>query len=171
MTAMKTNVRNLLVPILLLSLACGLTALWPARVDAQLLYPPPASTTPDAQRNAVNSMRAQVGSVQNATRTAPNFATGAYDMVWESFQAMRAAFGGFKSTLTPQQSAAGANELAELDAGLDILQEAFPGYQEDLAAGRSNSAALRSLCGVLDQAAGVWLQEFNQDCRKLRVGL
>jgi len=83
---------------------------------------------------------------------------------------LRAAYDQFKATLTPNQLASGANELAELEAGLDILQEAFDEYQQDVAAGRSQAAAFRSLCRVLDEAAGLWLQELNKVAEKLRVG-
>jgi hypothetical protein len=41
------------------------------------------------------------------------------------FQAVRDQYNGFKSTLTPQQLASSTNQLAELDAGLDIIQKAF----------------------------------------------
>jgi hypothetical protein len=136
-------------------------------------YGPPgmgAQTTPDAQRNAMNNVQSQVNWVVNATRTASSFATGAAGTVYQQFQNLRGAYVGFTSTLTPQQTANGANELAELSAGLDILQEAFTNYQDDLAGGRDPGAALRDMCQVLSQGAGVWLQEFKQDCSRLRVG-
>jgi hypothetical protein len=73
-------------------------------------------------------------------------------------------------TLNPQQLADGANELAELSAGLDILQEAFTNYQNDVAGGRSESAAFAELSRVLRQAAEAWLQELNRVSARLRVG-
>jgi hypothetical protein len=135
--------------------------------------PPPgmvSPTTPDAQRNAMNNVQSQVNWVINATRTASSFATGAVGTIYQQFQNLRGAYAGFTSTLTPQQTANGGNELAELSAGLDILQEAFTNYQDDLAAGRDPGAALRDMCQVLSQGAGVWLQEFKRDCSRLRVG-
>ena len=65
---------------------------------------------------------------------------------------------------------AGANELAELDAGLGILEEAFTNYQQDVADGQSSTSAFNNMCQVLRQASGVWLQEFNSDCSRLQVG-
>jgi len=135
--------------------------------------PPPmmaSPTTPGAQRNAMNTVQSQVGWLQNATRTASSYTTGAAGTVYQQFQTLRGAYAAFTATLNPQQSANGANELAELSAGLNILQEAFTNYQDDLANGRDPGAALTDMCQVLNQAAGVWLQEFNQDCRRLQVG-
>ena len=61
-------------------------------------------------------------------------------------------------------------QLAELDAGLDIIQEAFTDYQTGVANGQSAYSALANMCRVLNEAIGVWAQEFKQDCRQLRVG-
>lgn len=126
-------------------------------------------TTPTAQRSALNSVRSQVRWLQNATRTASDYNGGA-GMVWQQFQYLRGAYNNLTMTLTPQQQGYGANELAELSSGLDVLQEAFTNYQNDVAGGRSAAMALNDLCQVLGQAAGVWLQELNQDCSNLRVG-
>jgi len=76
----------------------------------------------------------------------------------------------FKSTLTQEQLAHGANGLAELDAGLDILAEAFDNYQQGLAAGQPVGSALRDMCAVLRQGSDLWLQELNKNCSRLRVG-
>ena len=135
--------------------------------------PPPGMGVPtdaNTQRNAMANVRNAVGWLQNATRTASNYRTGGDGMVWQQFQGLRNAFNGLTMTLNPQQAATGANEMAELSAGLDIMQEAFSNYQEDVAAGRPASLALSDMCQVLRQAAGVWLQEFNKDCARLRVG-
>jgi hypothetical protein len=130
----------------------------------------PPSTTPDAQRNALASLRTQMNFFQNATRSASNFGDQGYGNVWQSFQEFRQSYNSFKQTLTPQQASYGANELAELDAGLDIIQEAFANYQEDVGSGQSTSMALSSMCRVLRQASGVWMRELNQTCSRLRVG-
>jgi hypothetical protein len=160
---------------LLLALALSAAALWlsPSAGLAQLPgpWPPPlvpAPTTPYAQRQAINFVRARVDSLKNATRNAPRYGAGADGLVWREFQELRAQFTAFTRTLDPQQY--GANEIAELSAGLDILQESFGNYQEDLAAGRSPGLAIRDLCEVLRRAADVWLDEFNRDCVRLRIG-
>jgi hypothetical protein len=156
---------------------CGLTvAMWPVFAGSQPVWPyappPPiaAPTTPSAQRNAFNGVKSQVGWLQNSCSTATSYGDGGYGVIWQQFQNLRGAYAGFKNTLTPQQLSYGANEIAELDAGLDILQESFNNYQEDVAAGQSTSSALNNLAQVLSRASGVWLQEFNRDSARLRVG-
>lgn len=135
---------------------------------AQWPFATPA--TPAAQRNALNAVRAQVDWLQNATRTAPNFGVQGSGNLWQQFDMLRGAFAAFKQTLTPQQVAQGANSLAELDAGLDIIQEAFANYQNDLAAGRPANAALHELCQVLREGSNLWWQELKKNCSRLRVG-
>ena len=147
----------------------------PTAVQAQV-WPyaqPPMNavpTTGNAQRNALSNLRSRVRWLQNATRTAPNYQTGGADMLWQQFQFLRASYNTFTMTLNPQQASYGANEWAELSAGLDIIQEAFTNYQDDLSQGRLQSLALNDLCRVLQQASNVWLQELNQDCARLQVG-
>jgi hypothetical protein len=64
----------------------------------------------------------------------------------------------------------GANQLAELDAGLDIIQEAFTDYQTAVANGQSSNTASANLRQVLNKAIRVWTQELKRDRRQLRVG-
>lgn len=158
-----------------MGLALAAAGLWSSAltVQAQVLWGPPVPavpTTPDAQRQAVDSVRTRVSWLKNATRTAPSYATGGDGLVWRSFEALRAEYTMFTRTLNAQQQARGANELAELAAGLDILQEAFANYQQDTNSGRSPAQALRDMCQVLGRAADVWLEEFNRDCARLRLG-
>ncbi len=134
-------------------------------------WPMPVPTTPAAQRNAMNAVRNQVDWLQNATRTAANFGPqGGSQNLWQQFQSLRGAYAEFKQTLSPQQLNQGANSLAEIDAGLDIIQQAFSNYEEDLAGGRPATTALRDLCQVLREGSRVWWQELNRCCSRLRVG-
>ncbi len=147
---------------------CGLQAQVPWWAAVPELIPVP--TTPQAQANAVNNVRTRVFWLKNATQTAPNTASGGDQVVWRSFEALCLEYSTFTRTLTPQQKMHGADELAELEAGLGILQEAYANYQQDLGLGRRPSVALRDMCQVLRRGADVWLQEFNQVCARLRVG-
>jgi hypothetical protein len=130
----------------------------------------PAPTTSMAQRNALSNVRARARWLQNATRTASNFRTGAAEMLWQQFQFLRASYNGFLTTLNLQQANNGANQWAELNAGLDIIQQAFSNFQDDLAQGRLPSMALNDLSQVLQDASSIWLQELNQVSSQLRVG-
>jgi hypothetical protein len=139
---------------------------WPGTPPQMVTGPNPSS----AQRNALNNVRSRVKWLQNATRSAPNYRTGAAEMLWQQLQFLRGSYNALTMTLYPQQASYGANEWAELNAGLDIIQEAFTNYQNDLTQGRLPTLALNDLCSVLRQASTVWLQELNKDCSRLQVG-
>ena len=140
------------------------------RLAAQAPWPPGAVPTPNDQRNSQRLVKSEVQWLQNATRTAPNYGTGGYANVRAQFEKLCAVYSNFKQTLSPRQLDFGGNDLAELDAGLGIIQEAFSVYENDVANGRSISTALRSMCQVLSQASALWLQEFNRVCTRMRVG-
>jgi hypothetical protein len=170
---MKALTRSLVLLVVLMCIFANVLApcllrAQPSLRDASSLTIPPLATS-EAQRKALNAVRSQVDWFRNATRIAPSYVTGSYDNIWQQFQMLRGAYDAFKATLTPNQLKSAGNELAELEAGLDILQEAFDEYQQDVAAGRSPIAALRSMCQALDEAAGVWLQELNKTAMRLRV--
>src|SRR5438045_2000380 len=77
------------------------------------------AATANAQRNALNNVRSRVKWLQNATRTASNYRSGPAEMLWQQFQYLRGSYGAFTVTLNPQQASYGANDWAELSAGLD----------------------------------------------------
>jgi len=147
----------------------------PRVVNAQppFPYPPPPPIQPptsrSGQRNALNTVRSQVNWFRNATRTASTYSTGKYDLIRQQFDMLRQAYNAFKATLTPDRLTSTANEFAELDAGLDILQEAFEEYQQDVVAGRSHSAAFKTMFRLLDEGVTLWLQELNKVGRRLQL--
>jgi hypothetical protein len=128
------------------------------------------ATTPMSQRNAYNLVLNQVNLFQNATRTASSYQGSGYGMLVQQFQNVSSQYASLKVSLNPQQLNVGANQLAELDSGLNIIQEAFADYQTAVANGQSPSTAFRNMAQVLNQAMAVWVQEFKQVCRQLRVG-
>jgi len=146
----------------------GFAILAPLLVAAQWAVSAP--TTPDAQRNALSAVESQVKWLHNATRTAPNLGAQAYGNIRQQFDGLRATYGGLKNTLTSQQLAYGANDLAEMDAGLDILQDAFCNYDQDIADGRPLGSALNKMCQVLRQGSDLWLQELKRKAARLQVG-
>lgn len=148
-----------------LGLLGSLALLW-ASVDyaqAQWPYAPPPS--PMTQRDALNLVLNQVNWFQNATRTSS--AINGCALLVQQFQGVRDQYGVLKSTLNPQQLASSANQLAELDSGLDIIQEAFTNYQTAVANGQSNYTAFSNMCHVLNEAMGVWTKELKSVCRQL----
>jgi len=153
-----------------LGLLISLALLGANLVSAQAPWPFAPPTTPMAQRNAMNLVLNQVNWLQSATRTASSYSGGGYGLLVQQFQAVRDQYAGFKNTLAPQQLTSGANQLAELDSGLDSIQEAFTDYQTAVGNGQSTSTAFANMRQVLNEAMGVWVQEFKQDCRQLQVG-
>jgi len=152
-----------------LSLLACIAALWPVSAPARWAFFA-TPTTSTAQRNALNSVHSQVRWLQNSTRTVSHVGEQGYGNVWRSFQDLRLGFVALTQTLTPQQSMYGANDLAELNAGLDIIQEAFTNYEEDIAGGRLAGPALGKMCRVLRQSSALWLQELNKTSSRLRIG-
>jgi len=134
-------------------------------LDAQF-----STATPDNQSDAISAVKFAVSSLESITSNAGTFDTGQYQMVWRQFQALRQEYYGLKATLSQQQLQNGANQWAELDSGLDILQESFSDYQSDVNNGQDAMWAFKNMCQVLGEAADVWFQEFNQDCSQLQVG-
>jgi hypothetical protein len=172
---MKISVKKHLFALGLAALAAGLLLSPRAgRGQAPWFGGPPAGspvpTNANSQRNALNNVRSRVDWLQNATRNASGYVGTGAQMLGQQFETLRGSFSAFTMTLTPQQAASGANELAELGAGLDIIAEAFNNYQDDLASGRNPSVALNDLCQVLRDATSAWLQELNKDAARLRVG-
>ena len=145
----------------------ALKFLSPLPVFAQ--FPYPTAIPPDAQRNSSAQVRSAIGQLQNTTRTAPSYGEQGYGNVSQQFEGVRGAYQAFKQTLDPKQLTDGANDLAELDAGLDIIAGAFDNCRTEMAAGRSADAALRDMCQVLREASQVWVQEFNKTCSRLRT--
>lgn len=90
--------------------------------------------------------------------------------MWRSFQELRRDFVALTQTLTPQQLANGAGDVAELDTGLDIIQEAFDNYCNEVAAARSADAALAKLSRVVRQGSTLWLEKLNKTSSRLRIG-
>ena len=151
---------------LLVSLAVLLASV--AYTQAQLPFAPPTNSM--AQHNALNLLLNQVNWFRNAARSASSNPGGGYGLLVQQFQAVRDQYNGFKGTLTPQQLSSSANQLAELDAGLDIIQQAFTDYQTAVANGQSINTASANLRKVLKEAIRVWTQKLKQDGRQLRVG-
>jgi hypothetical protein len=166
---MKTGSKRLSL-VTLAVLCAGIGLMLSPLLRAQVPWGMEPPRTPMAQRNAQNAVQSQVNWLQNATRTAPNYGAGGYGLLMQQFEMLCNAYNGFKQTLSPRQVANGANYLAELDGGLEIIREAFGNYQDEVANGRSESLATRSLCQVLRQATDLWSREFREDCNQIRVG-
>jgi len=131
----------------------------------------PASGSLSAtQRQAQAAVYNQLRELYRATQNARNYGDEGVQLVSQQFQLLRKSYQDFTATLTADQSAARANEWAELDAGLEILQQAFDNYRQDINAGRTTATALSDLVLVLEQGGRVWLQNFNAAVQSLAQG-
>ena len=166
---MKLITKKLALPAGL-GLLVGLAVLCAGPLGVRAQWPGAPQTNPMAQRNAMNLVVNQIKWFQNTTRTSGSYGGGGYGMLVQQFQAVCDQYAAFKTTLTPLQLNNGANQLAELDAGLNIIAEAFNDYQTALANGQSDITAFNNLRQVLNQAMAVWAQEFKRTCNQLRVG-
>jgi hypothetical protein len=138
------------------------------RVGAQPFWPYVSPTNPMSQNNARNLVLNQIRMCQNSTRASSHLK--GYGLLSQQFQEVHNQYAGFKGTLTPWQLGYGGNRLADLDAGLDIIQEAFADYQTAVGNGESANRAFNNLKQVLSQALAAWAQEFKQVCNQIRVG-
>ena len=135
------------------------------------LIPTPAKVTGiDAQRQAQNIVLARLRDLYSATQNARNYGDNGVQLLRHNFDGLRRAYSDFTATLTPKQSSEYTNEWAELGAGLDILQQSFDNYRQDLADGRTTMTALIDLCQVLERGGRIWLQDFNEAARQAQVG-
>lgn len=153
-----------------LGLLVGFVALSAESVCAQTAWPFAPPTNPMAQQNYMNLVLNQVRWFHNVSRSAASYSGGGYGVLVQQFQGLRDQYAGFKSSLTPNQLNSGANQLAELDAGLDIIQEAFTDYQTAVTNGQSSRTAYSNMSRVLNEAITVWGQQFRQTCNQLQVG-
>jgi hypothetical protein len=142
----------------------------PLPIRAQYLVPNPGPPSPQSQRLLLSQLQSQLHWFDNATSTTLRYAQGADTLLWQHYEGIRVGFGTLTRALTPRQLEMGANDLAELDAGLAIIGEAFANFQDDLSRGRSGAVAFRTLCQVLRDSMKVWVQELNRVAKRLQVG-
>jgi hypothetical protein len=163
-----TTLRRFIVTTL--AITSVLTLSGPAPVHAQFPTPYPAAPIPFSQRQLFDQLKMQLNWLNNATRTASNFGPGADTVLWNNFEGIRVGFGALTRSLSPKQLDYGANDLAELDAGLAIIGEAFTNFQDDLSNGRSVTVAYHTLCQVLRESMRLWAQELNRVAKRLQIG-
>jgi hypothetical protein len=155
--------RNVLAALVMLSLTAWFDP-QPAAAQSYGYRP-----YPYGPRITLVPLQRQLDQFQRTCRMAPGYYTqGGYDMVWQQFQALRSTYAAFQEALSPNQAYEGGNDLADLDAGLDIIQKAFTRYQNNRAATYPASASFDSLCKVLSRSVTVWSLELQEVFNRLR---
>jgi hypothetical protein len=83
------------------------------------------------------------------------------------FQNLRFTFAAAGELVVQSQSARAANATAELDAGLNIIAEAFLPVQQELQTGNVNRDTIVRMCQTLNQALDLWQKELKKSSARL----
>lgn len=150
---MQNNMRSTKSSLTIV-LFLGVLAFYPPALLAQTDMRPPL---PYGHRASLVPLQMQLEEFQKTCRRAPGYYNqGGYEMLRKQFQVVRSTYASFKDTLGPNQLYEGANDLAELDAGLDVIEESFTSYQKERKNTFPASAGFDSLCNVLSRSVKAW---------------
>jgi hypothetical protein len=83
------------------------------------------------------------------------------------FQNLRAVMQALTGVASQGQSARAANAAAELEAGLNIIAEAFGPVQQEIQARTVNRDTVVRMCQVLSEALKEWNKELQSDNSRL----
>jgi len=100
--------------------------------------------------------------VRSAAYQTQNFWSD-YQNLQFQFQNLRATFAAVDAFVPQLQSPRASNAAAELEAGLNIISEAFAPVDQ----GTFNRDAIVRMCQVLKEALDVWRQELRKDAARL----
>lgn len=147
---------------------------WPVGTPLPIVQGPTLAAT---LRNAVQASSDQARFVAQTATDMGRRARGAsyqmqnlsndYQTLQFHFQNLRATFNVAGELALQLQSARAANAAAELDAGLNIISEAFAPVQQELQAGAANRDTVINMCQVLNLALNEWQKELKKDSRRL----
>jgi hypothetical protein len=91
-----------------------------------------------------------------------------YQNLQFQFQGLRATFNVLGELVLQLQNPRAANAVAELDAGLNIIAEAFTPIQQEIQAGMVNRDTVVRTCRVLDQVLTEWDRELKKNSPRLQ---
>jgi len=86
------------------------------------------------------------------------------------YQALRERFNWMASLALEARRPYANNTLAELDAGLNIIEELLFFLDQQIAAGSLDRATLVRTCGTLEEVMRQWEQEFRRSSARMGVG-
>jgi hypothetical protein len=164
--------------------ATVLIAVLPAMAQVIPGYPigaPPVfvqgASTPATLRNAVQDTSDQA---RWTMRAAADMGRRAYTASFQlqnvladfqnlqgEFQNLRGSFNLAAQIASGLQSTRAANAAAELDAGLNIISEAFGPVQQEIQTGSVNRDTVASMCRVLQEALQLWQAELKRKSSRL----
>jgi hypothetical protein len=91
-----------------------------------------------------------------------------YQNLQFQFQGLRATFNVLAELVLQLQHPGAANAAAELDAGLNIIAEAFTPIQQEIQAGMVNRDTVIRTCRALDQVLTEWDRELKTNSPRLQ---
>ena len=97
-----------------------------------------------------------------------NFAADFQNLQFQ-FQNLRTVFSQVAAFVPQLQSPRASNAAAELDAGLNIIAEAFVPVQQQWQAGTLDRQSVVLMCEVLNEALREWQKELKKNSRRLGV--
>ena len=168
----------------------GLALLWltlaPLRAPGQAVSPWPAGTRapflqgPTLEATLRNGVQASFNQARTTAQTADEMGRRAkgvgyqrqnlwadYQNLEMQFQNLRATFHAVANLALQLRNARAANAAAELEAGLDIISEAFDPVQRELQAGTVNPDTVVRMCQVLEEALLEWQKELKRCSSRL----
>jgi hypothetical protein len=90
-----------------------------------------------------------------------------YQNLEHQFQNLRATFHAVAQLALQLQTARAANAAAELEAGLNVISEAFLPVQQEMQAGAVNRDTVARMGRVLHEALGEWQKELKKCSSRL----
>ena len=90
-----------------------------------------------------------------------------YQNLLFQFQGLRATFNLLGEMVLQLQQPRAANAVAELDAGLNIITEAFAPMQQEVQTGTVNRDTVVRTCRILDQVLFEWGKELKRNSMRL----
>jgi hypothetical protein len=125
-----------------------------------------AQATSDQARIAAQTATEMGRRARSAGYQSQNFAAD-YPNLQLQFQNLRATFNLLAGIVPQLQSARAANAAAELDAGLNIIAEAFTPVEQEWAAGNLDRRTIVQMCEILNEAILEWQKELKKNSRRL----
>ena len=95
-----------------------------------------------------------------------NFSADLQNLVYQ-FQNLRYTFSAVGQLALQLQTPRAANAAAELEAGLNIISEAFTPMQQEMQAGTFNPDTIQRMCGAINQALLEWQKELKKCSARL----
>ena len=147
---------------------------WPASMPLPFLQGPTLGTTlrngaqaaSDQARRTAQCAKEMGYRARSAGYQMQNLWTD-YQNLEVQFQNLRATFNAVGELALQLQSPRAANAAAELQAGLDIISEAFTPVQQEIQASTLNRDTVLRMCEVLNEALMEWQKELKRCSSRL----